>query len=211
MRPRTRGVDAGVDACRSAIESAVGVADQDGALDARRVEELTQVDQPLVVHVGERARQVHRIGSAVPGPAVDKRTVAGRLGQRGRKVAHIAAQPSPSWRKTSVGASRGPGPCHTTSRRVPPATSESTAQSWHGPGRQVRRIWRIHCRVDARDRAQALLPSYLWTWSESTLTPSRQRTLMARISLPSGPMPPLNERTPHWVQKKWCSFILLNW
>jgi hypothetical protein len=56
--------------------------------------------------------------------------------------------------------------------------------------------------------AYRLLPSKCLTGSACRSTPSRQRTLIATIGLPSGPAPRQNELIPQVVQKRWwvCFF-----
>ena len=60
-------------------------------------------------------------------------------------------------------------------------------------------------------RRYRLLPSNALISSVVGSTPSRQRTLTAIISRPSGVAPRENERTPHTLQNVWWMWRRLNW
>ncbi len=58
---------------------------------------------------------------------------------------------------------------------------------------------------------QRLAPSKAMGVSVAASTPSRQRTLTATISEPSGPLPRPKARTPQVLQNRWWMMRLLNW
>jgi hypothetical protein len=67
-----------------------------------------------------------------------------------------------------------------------------------------------HRHADDETWNYLLRPSTKFVGIFCRSTPSRQRTLIATISVPSGPLPRANERTPQFVQNKWWMTFLLN-